>query len=117
MKSAVKYRFSSYIFNNLSDVKIGLVSSLYLEKVIILVKNNSSTPYSTRSASLRMFTYNRFNDYFFDYPESTVHKPKHIVKLIFYAKTFGRETESAKPLLNLLDILTVDNIYRLEVLK
>ena len=36
MKSAVEYRFSSYIFNNLSDVKIGLVSSLYLEKVIIL---------------------------------------------------------------------------------
>ena len=30
---------------------------------------------------------------------------------------FGRETESAKPLINLLDILTVDTIYRLEVLK
>ena len=44
-------------------------------------------------------------------------KQNHIVRLIFYAKTFGRETESAKPLLNLLDILTVDNIYRLEVLK
>ena len=29
----------------------------------------------------------------------------------------SRETESAKLLLNLLDILTVDNIYRLEVLK
>ena len=44
-------------------------------------------------------------------------KQNHIVRLIFYAKTFGRETESAKPLLNLLDTLTVDNIYRLEVLK
>ena len=33
------------------------------------------------------------------------------------ARTFGRETESAKPFLNLLDILTVDNIYRLEILK
>ena len=44
-------------------------------------------------------------------------KQNHIVRLIFYAKTFGRETESAKPLLNLLDILTVDNIYRLEVLR
>ena len=44
-------------------------------------------------------------------------KQNHIVRLIFYAKTFGRETESAKPLLNLLDIPTVDNIYRLEVLK
>ena len=27
------------------------------------------------------------------------------------------ERQSAKPLLNFLDILTVDNIYRLEVLK
>ena len=36
---------------------------------------------------------------------------------IFFARTFGRETESAKPLLNLLDLLTVDNIYCLEVLK
>ena len=39
------------------------------------------------------------------------------VQLIFFARTFGRETESAKHLLNLLDLLTVDNIYRLEVLK
>ena len=39
------------------------------------------------------------------------------MRLIFFARTFGRETESAKPLLNLLDILTVDNIYRLEILK
>ena len=39
------------------------------------------------------------------------------MRLIFFARMFGRETESAKPLLNLLDILTVDNIYRLEVLK
>ena len=44
-------------------------------------------------------------------------KQNNIERLIFYAKTFGRETESAKLLLNLLDILTVDNIYRLEVLK
>ena len=44
-------------------------------------------------------------------------KQNHTVRLIFFARTFGRETESAKPLLNLLDILTVDNIYRLEVLK
>ena len=36
---------------------------------------------------------------------------------MFYSKTFGKETESAKPLLNLLDVLTVDNIYRLEILK
>ena len=39
------------------------------------------------------------------------------MQLIFFARMFGKETESAKPLLNLLDILTVDNIYRLEILK
>ena len=44
-------------------------------------------------------------------------KQNHTVRLIFFARTFGRETESAKPLLNLLDLLTVDNIYRLEILK
>ena len=44
-------------------------------------------------------------------------KRNHTVRLIFFARTFGRETESAKPLLNLLDLLTVDNIYRLEVLE
>ena len=43
-------------------------------------------------------------------------KQNYTVRLIFFARTFGRETESAKPLLNLLDLLTVDNIYRLEVL-
>ena len=44
-------------------------------------------------------------------------KQNHAVRLIFFARAFGRETESAKPLLNLRDLLTVDNIYRLEVLK
>ena len=44
-------------------------------------------------------------------------KQNHIVRLTFCAKTFGKEKESARPLLNLLDILTVDNIYCLEVLK
>ena len=42
-------------------------------------------------------------------------KPYGAINII--ARTFGRETESAKPLLNLLDLLTVDNIYRLEILK
>ena len=35
----------------------------------------------------------------------------------FFVRTFRREMESAKPLLNLLDLLKVDNIYRLEVMK
>ena len=44
-------------------------------------------------------------------------KQNHTGRLIFFARTFGRETESSKPLLNLPDLLTVHNIYRLEVLK
>ena len=44
-------------------------------------------------------------------------KQYHIVRLIFYAVMHGIQTESAKSLLILLDILTVDNICRLEVLK
>ena len=44
-------------------------------------------------------------------------KQNHTVRLIFFFFFFGRETESAKPLLNLLDLLTIDNIYRLEVLQ
>ena len=44
-------------------------------------------------------------------------KQNHIVRLIFFAKSFGSETEKAKPLLNLLGLLTVNNIYCLQVLK
>ena len=33
-------------------------------------------------------------------------KQNDTVRLIFYARMFGRETESAKPLLNLLDIIS-----------
>ena len=44
-------------------------------------------------------------------------KQNHIVRLIFFAKSFGSETEKAKPLLNLLGLLTVNNIYRVQVLK
>ena len=35
----------------------------------------------------------------------------------FFARTLGKSTESALPLLNLLDVLTVNNIYRLHILK
>ena len=44
-------------------------------------------------------------------------KQNHIVRLIFFATAFGSETEKAKPLLNLLGLLTVNNIYRLQVSK
>ena len=41
----------------------------------------------------------------------------HAIRLIFFARTFGELTESALPLLNLLDVLTVNNVYRLHILK
>ena len=44
-------------------------------------------------------------------------KQNRIVRFIFYARMYCRQTVGAKPLLNWLDILAVDNIYRLEVLK
>ena len=44
-------------------------------------------------------------------------KQNHIAMLIFLNCTYGRDTESAKPLLNLLGILTVDHVYKLHVSK
>ena len=44
-------------------------------------------------------------------------KQNHATRLIFFARTLGKSTESALPLLNLLDVLTVNNIYRLHILK
>ena len=36
---------------------------------------------------------------------------------MFFAILFGENTESAGPLLNLLELLSVENIYKLQVLK
>ena len=44
-------------------------------------------------------------------------KQNHAIRLIFFARTLGKSTESALPLLNLLDVLTVNNIYRLHISK
>ena len=44
-------------------------------------------------------------------------KQNHAIRLIFFARTLGKSTESALPLLNLLDVLTVNSIYRLHILK
>ena len=44
-------------------------------------------------------------------------KQNHSMQLIFFAQTFGYQTHSALPLLNLFDVLTVNNVYRLHVLK
>ena len=44
-------------------------------------------------------------------------KQHHSAKLIFFATTYGEHTESALPLLNLLDVLTVHKVYRFHLLK
>ena len=40
-----------------------------------------------------------------------------LLGLFFFATTYGEHTESALPLLNLLDVLTVHNVYRFHLLK
>ena len=37
--------------------------------------------------------------------------------MLFFAPLYGKSTESALPLMNLLDILTVENIFTLQLLK
>ena len=44
-------------------------------------------------------------------------KQNQIIRMIFFATVYGKETESAKPQLNLLDILSVHNVHCLHVLK
>ena len=44
-------------------------------------------------------------------------KQNHSARLIFFATTYGECTESALPLLNLLDVLTVHKVYRLQIIK
>ena len=41
----------------------------------------------------------------------------HSARLIFFATAHGEHTESALPLLNLLDVLTVHNVYRFQILR
>ena len=44
-------------------------------------------------------------------------KQNHIVRLMFFAKTYGEQTESAQPLINLLEILNIENVFKLHALK
>ena len=44
-------------------------------------------------------------------------KQNTVLRLMFFATTSGPYTESAVPFLNLLDFLTVNNVYRLHALK
>ena len=44
-------------------------------------------------------------------------KQNHAIRLIFFARTLDELTECALPLLNLLDVLAANNVYRLHILK
>ena len=44
-------------------------------------------------------------------------KQNHIIRLMFFATLYGKNTDSALPLMNLLDILTVENIVILRLLQ
>ena len=44
-------------------------------------------------------------------------KQNTVLRLMFFATSSGPYTESAHPFLNLLDVLTVNNVYRLHALK
>ena len=43
-------------------------------------------------------------------------KQNHILRIMFFARLYGKNTDSAQPYFNILNILTVYNIYRLHVL-
>ena len=44
-------------------------------------------------------------------------KQNHVIHLMFFATLYGKNTDSALPLLNLLDLLTVENIFIFRLLQ
>ena len=44
-------------------------------------------------------------------------KQNHVIRLMFFVTLSGKNTDSALPLLNILEMLTVANVYRLHGLK
>ena len=44
-------------------------------------------------------------------------KQNHAIRLIFFVRAFGEQTDSTLPLINLLELLTVNNVYRLHALR
>lgn len=49
--------------------------------------------------------------------KKTLTKQNHALRLIFFARTSSNLTQSALPLFNLLDVPTVNYVYRLHILK
>ena len=50
-------------------------------------------------------------------PTSVKTKQNHSIRFIFFARTSLDQTDSALPLLNVLGILKLNNVYRLQALK
>ena len=44
-------------------------------------------------------------------------KQNTVIRVIFFAITYGQNTESALPFMRLLDILDVESLYKLQILK
>ena len=50
------------------------------------------------------------------YLEKIQTKQNHIMRVVFFATLYGKITDIALPLLNLLDLLSVENIFTLQLL-
>ena len=101
----------SYISSRISR-NAGIISKLkhYLSvKQLKQVYYNILYPYKSYAIMAWVSTYK-------SNLEKVQVKQNHIIRMIFFATLYGKEIESTKPLLNLLDILSVHNVYCLHVL-
>ena len=44
-------------------------------------------------------------------------KQNYAIRLVFFARTLSEQTDSAVPLINLLELLTVNNVYSLQATR
>ena len=108
---AWKYHIS-YICSQISR-NIGIISKLRHNLSIKQLKQiyyNLIYPYIAYAILARGSTY-------ISSLQNVQVKQNHVARLIFFANIRGKDTESALPLLSLLDMLPVYNIYSLHVLK
>ena len=101
-----------YICSKISR-NIGLISKLrhYLSiKQLRQIYFNLIDPFISYAILARVSTYN-------SHLQKVQIMQNHVARLIFFATTHGKDVKSARPLLNLLDILTVHNVYCLHALK
>ena len=106
-----KYHIS-YICSKISR-NIGIISQLrhYLSvKQVRQIYFNLIYPFISYAILAWGSTYN-------SHLQKVQIKQNHVATLIFFATTHGKDVKSAHSLLNLLDILTVHNVYCLHALK